>query len=117
MVRKRSRDLFPTDGPLGPADLIGRAEEVRDLARTLAGGVNRIIAGPRRTGKTSVCRAAVAQLRAQGFYIVDCDLFGIASRAELAETLVARTIANRSGLQRARRRVGQASRAVGQASR
>ena len=52
MARRRSRELFPTDGPLGAAELIGRSEEVRDLTRTLAGGVNRIIAGPRRTGKT-----------------------------------------------------------------
>ena len=112
VARLRSRDLFPTDAPLHSEDLIGREAEVSDLARALAGGMNRIIAGPRRTGKTSVCRAVVSRLRASDLYTVECDLFAIASRAELAQRLVEETIANRGIFQRALHGVGRAGRAV-----
>lgn len=112
MARLRSRDLFPTDGPIAPDRMIGRGEEVEDLARTLQNGLHRIIAGPRRTGKTTVCRAAVARAREAGCYAVEIDLFAIPNRAELAEALVARTIANRPGVHKALERLRRAGRTV-----
>jgi AAA+ ATPase superfamily predicted ATPase len=114
--REPSAVLFPTDRPL-PADLlIGRGEDVREIAATLAGGGHLVISGPRRTGKTSVCDAALRKLEDDGLYVVEVDLFRIASAAELAEALVARTIANRSALRRVVHQAREAGRLVADAA-
>jgi len=75
-----------------------------------------IISGPRRTGKTSVCDAALRTLEDDGLYVVEIDLFRIASAAELAEALVARTIENRSALRRAVHQAREAGRLVADAA-
>jgi uncharacterized protein len=114
--RQPSSKLFPTDRPL-PADLlIGRGEDVREIAATLAGGGHLIISGPRRTGKTTACDAALRALEGEGCYVVEIDLFRIASAAELAEVLVARTIANRSALRRIVHQAREAGRLVADAA-
>jgi hypothetical protein len=96
--------------------LIGRSEDVREVAATVAGGGHVVISGPRRTGKTSVCDAALDILAKDGFYVVPVDLFRIASAAELAEALVARTIANRSVLRRILHQTREAGRMVADAA-
>jgi uncharacterized protein len=111
--RQRSADLFPSDRPLPADQLIGRADDVRRLAAALAGGANVVVAGPRRTGKTSVCEAALARCAADGLYTVGVDLFRIANAAQLAETLVAKAIANRPALKRLVHAARRAGRAVG----
>lgn len=116
MPRQASATLFPTDQPLPASLLIGRAEDVREIAVTLAGGGHLIISGPRRTGKTSVCEAALRALEDEGCYVVEIDLFRIASAAELAEVLVARTIANRSALSRIVHQAREAGRLVADAA-
>ena len=73
--RVRSRDLFPTDEPVPAASLVGRSADVDELTNALANGLNRTMVGPRRTGKTSVALAAVAELRARGCYVASIDLF------------------------------------------
>lgn len=88
--------------------MIGRASDVREIAAALGAGTHIVIAGPRRTGKTTVCDAALGLLARRKLYTVPIDLFRISSTAELAEVLVARTISNRSAL---RRLVHQARRA------
>jgi uncharacterized protein len=114
--RQAGTDLFPTDRPL-PADLlIGRGEDVREIASTLAAGGHLIISGPRRTGKTSVCDAALRSLESEGRYVVEVDLFRIASAAELAEALVAHTIANRSAMRRIVHQAREAGRLVADAA-
>lgn len=85
--RLRSRDLFPTDEPVTAASLVGRSADVDELTNALANGLNRIMVGPRRTGKTSVALAAVAELRARACYVVSIDLFRLSGTAELAEAL------------------------------
>ena len=45
------RELFPTDDPVKPDLLIGRRDDVRDLASRLEDGTHMVMAGPRRTGK------------------------------------------------------------------
>jgi len=112
MARQRSGDLFPTDQPLPASQLIGRGEDVREIAATLAGGGNLVIAGPRRTGKTSVCDAALGLCARDGVYTVAVDLFRIATAAELAEVLVAQTISNRSPLRRILHQARRAGRLV-----
>jgi uncharacterized protein len=90
--------------------MIGRGEDVREMATALAGGASLIVAGPRRTGKTSVCEAAVNRLRGRGLYSASVDLFRIADAAELAETLAAEVLHNRAPARQIVRRARQAGR-------
>lgn len=95
--------------------MIGRKDDVREISTALESGSNLVVAGPRRTGKTSVCDAAVGRLERKGFYTVSIDLFRIASAAEFAETLVAATISNRSALRRVIHQTRRAGRVVADA--
>ncbi len=95
--------------------MIGRDLDVREIAATLSGGSSVVLAGPRRTGKTSVCEAVIGRLARDGRYTVSVDLFRIATAAELAQALVAATIANRSGLRRALHQTRRAGRFVADA--
>ena len=103
-MRQASGDLFPTDSPLPASDMIGRRDDVREVATRLEAGTHLIVAGPRRTGKTSVCEAALARLRRRGNYTARVDLFRVADAAELAEAVATSVIANRSATHRALRR-------------
>jgi uncharacterized protein len=114
--RAQSADLFPTDLPLPASLLIGRSEDVREIATTLMAGANLVVAGPRRTGKTSVCEAALARAKRGGYYVAALDLFRIANAAQLAEALVAATIANRPRLHRILHRAREAGRLVADAA-
>ncbi len=116
MPRQRSADLFPTDQPVPASLMIGRREDVREVAMALLGGRHVILAGPRRTGKTSVCDAALGEAEREGAYVVAVDLFRIASAAELAEALVTATISNRSGLRRIVHQARRAGRLVADAA-
>src|SRR4051812_27447010 len=90
--------------------MIGRAEDVREIATALEQGVNLIVAGPRRTGKTSVCDAALTRARGRKCYVAAVDLFRLADAAELAEALVAATVSNRSRIHRVVRRAREVGR-------
>jgi len=114
--RQRSADLFPTDQPIPASQMIGRASDVREVAGALAGGASVVIAGPRRTGKTSVCDAVMGRLARRGFYTVAVDLFRIATAAELAEALVAKAVSNRSALRRIVYRTRRAGRLLADAA-
>jgi uncharacterized protein len=113
--RQRSSDLFPTDQPIPASQMIGREADVREISSTLAGGSSVVLAGARRTGKTSVCDAVLGRLARRGLCTVSVDLFRIATTAELAETLVAATISNRSALARALHQTRRAGRFVADA--
>src|SRR4051794_8075075 len=106
-----SSELFPTDAPIGPDAMIGRADDITRMATALLGGTNLVVAGPRRTGKTSVCDAAVAVSAAEGAYTVSVDLFLLADAAALAEELTLAALANRPVLRKA---LTHAARATGQ---
>src|ERR671915_2455729 len=111
-MRQASGDLFPTDSPIPASQLIGRRDDVREVATRLEAGTHLILAGPRRTGKTSVCEAALSRARRRGAYTAKVDLFRISDAAELAEALAAAVIANRSATHRALRRARAAGRAA-----
>ncbi len=115
MPRQRSSDLFPTDQPIPASQMIGRGADIREIASTLAGGSSVILAGARRTGKTSVCDAVLGRLNRRGYYTVSIDLFRIATTAEFAESLVAATLSNRSALRRALHQPRRAGRFVADA--
>lgn len=114
--RLRSRDLFPTDAPIGGDDLIGRAVEVGSVREDLAAGVHQVLLGPRRTGKTSVCRAALDDLADDGAYVVSLDLFGLSSRAAFAAAMVAGCVANRGPVARGASRARAAGRGLAAAA-
>jgi hypothetical protein len=111
-VRQASADLFPTNAPIPASQMIGRKDDVREIASQLENGMHLWLAGPRRTGKTSVCEAAITRCKGHGHYVAAVDLFRVADAAELAEALALSVIANRS----ATRRVVQKARRVGQAA-
>ncbi len=113
--RQRSGDLFPTDQPIPASQMIGREADVGEITSTLAGGSNVVLAGARRTGKTSVCDAVLGRLAKRGYAGVSVDLFRIATTAELAEALVAAAISNRSALRRALHQTRRAGRFVADA--
>jgi hypothetical protein len=111
-TRLPSGELFPTDSPLPAGRLIGRRDDVAEVAARLEAGTHLVVAGPRRTGKTSVCEAALARLARRGAYTAKVDLFRVSDAAELAEALAAAVISNRSAAHRALRRARSAGRAA-----
>jgi uncharacterized protein len=111
-MRQASGDLFPTDSPIPASQLIGRRDDVREVATRLEAGTHLIVAGPRRTGKTSVCEAALSRARRRGAYTAKVDLFRISDAAQLAEALATAVVANRSATHRALRRARSAGRAA-----
>jgi hypothetical protein len=111
-TRVPSGRLFPTDSPLPAGRLIGRGDDIAELATRLDAGTHLIVAGPRRTGKTSVCEAALARLGRRGAYTAKVDLFRVSDAGELAESIAAAVIANRSAAHRALRRARSAGRAA-----
>ncbi len=111
-MRQLSGELFPTDVPIPASQLIGRRDDVREIEAALGAGTNLILAGPRRTGKTSVCEAALGRLHRQGAYTARVDLFRIADAAELAEALAMAVIENRSPARRLIRRAREIGRAA-----
>ena len=91
---------------------MGRSVDVDELTNALANGLNRTMVGPRRTGKTSVALAAVAELRARDCYVVSIDLFRLSGTAELAEALARGLLANRAPAHRAGAAARRASRSL-----
>jgi hypothetical protein len=94
-MRQTSGDLFPTDQPIPASQMIGRDTDVHEIAAAIQNATNVILAGPRRTGKTSVCDAALLQAQSSGFYVVSVDLFRIADASELAEAIATAVLKNR----------------------
>jgi uncharacterized protein len=111
-MRQASGDLFPTDVPIPASQMIGRADDVQEIATALVNGTHLIVAGPRRTGKTSVCEAALGRAQRRGCYTARLDLFRIADAAELAEVLTLAVIANRSPARRIIRRARELGRSA-----
>jgi len=75
--------------------MIGRADALAELTAALEGGTNVVLAGPRRTGKTSVCDAVLTRAAGHGLYVASVDLFKLADAAELAEALATAVLNNR----------------------
>jgi len=101
----KREELFPTDEPVAPAQMIGRAEDVSRISSSLASGRSLRVVAPRRTGKTTVCEAALARLRRQGWYAASVDLMNPSGAAGLAQDLTRSLLSNRPQLKRA---LGQA---------
>lgn len=100
MTRIPGSELFPTEDPVPAGELIGREADLDGLLGALENRTHCILAEPRRLGKTTLARAALAELRERGFYTVAVDLWQAADQVELASALVAKTIENRPALKR-----------------
>jgi uncharacterized protein len=110
--RIASGRLFPTDSPVPAGQLIGRGDDIAEMATRLEAGTHLVVAGPRRTGKTSVCEAALGRLARRGAYTAKLDLFRLSDAGELAEAIAAAVISNRSAAHRLLRRARSAGRAA-----
>ena len=106
--RVGSAILFPTDHPISTEEMIGREDDVDTVAMALVGGGNVVLAGPRRTGKTTVADAAIGICAREGAYVAAVDLFEASDAAALAYRLSLALLANRPPLKRA---IGEATRA------
>jgi len=88
--------------------MIGRAADVRDLVTMLDQGVHVLVAGDRRIGKTTVCGAACAMLRAAlGMRVVSVEVPERSNSLDLCQLLIARCLA--SGPAAGRRLLGAAT--------
>jgi hypothetical protein len=85
--------LFPTSGAIDEALQIGRLGDIDLLTDSALAGENRVIAEPRRVGKSSLLRAVRQRIHAKGpavATVLAVDLRdGITSSAELAADLLA----------------------------
>jgi uncharacterized protein len=81
--------------------MIGRDDDVDRVASAVLGGGNVVLAGPRRTGKTTVADAALEVCRQGGAYVAAVDLFDLVDASELAQALTVRLLSNRPALGRA----------------
>lgn len=97
--------------------MIGREEDVDRVVMALMGGVNTVLAGPRRTGKTTVADAAVSICRHENAYVAAVDLFQAPDAATLAHQLTLELLANRATLRRAIADAVRAGRSVLEALR
>jgi hypothetical protein len=104
------RELFPTDDPVEPDLLIGRASDVRDLASRLQTGTHIVMAGPRRTGKSTVALASLSRVRADGLYTAHVDLWDHEEMASLTKALAQSILANRGPVARALDRARESGR-------
>lgn len=114
--RPTPAELFPTDDPIVARDMIGRGSDVEAMsARLGAAAINVVLIGPRRTGKTTVCRAAVQRLAKDDFYTASIDLFHLSRVGQIADALVEATIANRPALAKALHRARATGRSLAEA--
>jgi hypothetical protein len=81
--------------------MVGRAEDVSRIASSLAAGQSLRILAPRRTGKTTVCDAALERLRQEGWYVASVDLMYPSGAAGFAQDLTRSLLSNRPQLKRA----------------
>jgi hypothetical protein len=104
------RELFPTDDPVEPDLLIGRASDVEDLASRLGAGTHVVMAGPRRTGKSTVALAALSRVRSAGLYTAHVDLWDHEDLASLTKALAQSIVSNRGPVAKALDRARESGR-------
>ena len=64
-----------------------RRAEIAALRADVESGQNVVVIAPRRTGKSSLMRACVEELRAGGVLVAECDLFAAPDKGRLVEQL------------------------------
>lgn len=87
MAQQRPRTTsspFRFEGPVDPADLVGRQADVTALVGHARAGRAMSIAAPRRYGKTSLLRAVAAERAAEGCLVATVDLLGLEGPGDFA---------------------------------
>jgi hypothetical protein len=99
---------------------IGRGASIDLLRKRLDDAIHQWLIGPRRIGKTSVAKAALARLRADGVVALDIDMskLGISTEHQLAGEIARQAQAAHAGVPlMARRLTGFVRRRAGDAKR
>jgi hypothetical protein len=78
---------FVYEEPVGPADLVGRDEELATLLDRAGAARNSRLEGPRRFGKTSLVRATLAAAAADGAIPIEVNFLGCVTAADVAERI------------------------------
>ncbi|PIU65756.1 MAG: hypothetical protein COS84_06495 [Armatimonadetes bacterium CG07_land_8_20_14_0_80_40_9] len=89
------RKLFITGVPVTGKQLIGREKELKQIKHLLQTGQSVILIAPRRFGKTSIILTILEELREEGHWTADIDLFSITNRRRLAEKITEKCLENR----------------------
>jgi hypothetical protein len=86
---------MPVQNPFRYGDVVrgdefaDREVELAALGADISGGQNVVVIAPRRAGKSSLMRACVDRLRADGVLVAECDLFSAPDKGRLIEQLTA----------------------------
>jgi uncharacterized protein len=75
---------FTFSEPVAPADLLDRDSEAALLVERALDGHNSRLVAPRRYGKTSLLRRALADIEAQGLVGVYVNFFGVLTQTDVA---------------------------------
>ena len=86
-ARRRSGDLFPLGRPMPPDQVIGRAAAIRDLAQGLSDGTHAVVPGPRRSGKSTACQAALREASRNDVLPIELDLYAVETEDEFLTEL------------------------------
>lgn len=82
--------LFPTGGPVPPELIIGRGGEIEDIRLRIKEGVHLLLTGPRRIGKTTVCRAACTGAANDGALVIHVEVPERVDSRDLLQLIVDR---------------------------
>jgi AAA ATPase domain len=80
--------LFPLGGPVPRELIIGRRGDIDELTRRMREGLSTMLAGPRRSGKTTVCAAVCAELKDEGALVVQVDVPERSDSRDLLQLIV-----------------------------
>ncbi len=87
--------LFTTGVPVVGKDMIGREREKIKIKRLLKNGQNVILYVPRRMGKTSLALTILNELKEEGYFIGNVDLFQTPTLSILAQRITETILENK----------------------
>jgi hypothetical protein len=109
-------NYFPTGRPAAPEDVVDRQDFIAEAVERLWSGNDIMLAGPRRTGKSSVAGEVLLRLRERGAYTAYVDVFRAVSIESLAAQVLQAALEQRTGfLHHVARDMREISRVVAQA--
>ncbi|MBN2542579.1 ATP-binding protein [bacterium] len=86
---------FPTGIPVTGKDLIGRKKEITEITELLKTGQSVVLIAPRRYGKTSIMIQVLKNLRNEGFFTGEIDIFRISNLSQLSEAIIDTVVLNK----------------------